>query len=263
MGRRRGRPVAVACASAPPFVSAAAAAAHLIILLLLSASSVIMGALAATAPVSSTHPAYYDLLRTSPEEMGVIGTRSDTTGQCHAVEFTVRDDDNPNQSWTVNIAEITALLPYTIRHYQSNSGRASEDSIPRPGVINDAAALLLAVTHFNNGITPYILDSLQPDVQKAYEECNVKLTTELFDTGYSPIQSTRTLTDVLDRPHTEQTAPSEPLPTAVLGAFRSASSRSGLRYLRGSSWSPTTSNPHSYNVRPAPSRPRFGRVWCW
>ena len=224
IGRRRGRPVAVASGSTGGSFVPTAAAARLI-LLVLSASSVTtrMGALAATAPVPRTHPAYYDLLKTSPEEMGVIGTRTDTTGQCHAVEFTVRDDDGPNQSSTVNIAEITALLPYTIRHYQSDSGSASEDSIPRPGVINDAAALLLAVTHFNNRIAPDILGPLKPDVQKAYEECNVKLTTELLDTGYSPIQSTRLLTDVLDRPHTEQTAPSEPLPSAVLGAFRSAS----------------------------------------
>ena len=187
------------------------------------------GALGASAPVPPTHPAYYDLLRTSPEEMGVIATRTDPAGQCNVVEFTVRDDEtDPEQNTkTLYLADITALLPYTIRHYNSNACPTCkdhpDDAISRPGVTDDAAALLLAVTHFNQGTTPNVLGPLKPEVQRNYEGCNVKLTTELFDTGYSPIQSTRLLSDVLDRPHTEETAPIEPLPAAVLGAFRSAS----------------------------------------
>ena len=160
----------------------------------------------------------------------MIATRTDPTGQCNVVEFKVRDEtDDPeqNNTRTLYLADITALLPYTIRHYHSNSCPTCnvhpDDAISRPGVTDDAAALLLAVTHFNQGITPNVLGSLKPDVRKNYEGCNVKLTTELFDTGYSSIQSTRLLSDVLDRPHTEETAPIEPLPAAVLGAFRSAS----------------------------------------
>ena len=237
LGHRRGRPLGLGsscggfCLStaASVLIVPAATASALIILFTCTLIMASGGALAAAAaPVPPTHPAYYDLLRTSPEEMGVIMTRTDPTGACNIVEFTVQNETDPTQNTkTLYLADITALLPFTIRHHHSNICPTCmdhpDDSISRPGVTDDAAALLLAVTHFNQGLTPNILGSLKPDVQRKYEGCNVKLTTQLFDTGYSPIQSTRLLSDVLDRPHTEETAPSEPLPAAVLGAFRSAS----------------------------------------
>lgn len=270
VGHRRGRPLAsvssggfLSTASTPLIVPASASA-----LIVLTCTLIMVGggALGASVPVPPTHPAYYDLIRTSPEEMGVIQTRTDPTGQCNVVEFKVRDETDPKQdnTTTLYLADITALLPYTIRHYHTNACPTCnvhpDDSISRPGVTDDAAALLLAVTHFNQGMTPNVLGSLKPDVQKKYEGCNVKLTTELFDTGYSPIQSTRLLSDVLDRPHTEETAPIEPLPAAVLGAFRSAST-SPTAILSGVSDLPQLSyRSSSTNFDNKEQYPYFGRT---
>ncbi len=92
----------------------------------------------------------------------------------------------------------------------------------RPTVENEAIASLLAIYHFNNPETSPILNAQE------LEGCNVRLTTEFFDTQFSPINSTRRFTDVLLRNHSLD----NPLPAAVVGAYRSATT-SPLAILTG------------------------------
>lgn len=92
----------------------------------------------------------------------------------------------------------------------------------REGTQNDAAAALLAVYHFNNiDMSPFLTAS---DIG----DCNVKLTMDIVDSKFSPIGSTRVFTESLQTENTVLT----PLPTAVIGAYRSATT-SPLAILTG------------------------------
>jgi len=98
------------------------------------------------------------------------------------------------------LAQITAFLPFT------------DGGSLREAVEDDLAASLMAIHHFNN---PQLSPHLTP---QDLEGCNIKLTAEFFDTQYSPIDSTRLFTNILQRQHTLQL----PAPSAVIGAYRSA-----------------------------------------
>jgi len=124
------------------------------------------------------------------------------------------DDDSGNgNTTTYRMAHIATFIPF------------SNGTFVRAGIHNDAASVLLAIKHFNsyldegrsaepaNGTAASsekrsILDSVGLD-----RNCNVRLTTELFDSRLDPIVSTSILADdVLKRKHK---------PAAVLGAYRS------------------------------------------
>jgi hypothetical protein len=98
------------------------------------------------------------------------------------------------------LAQITAFLPF------------SDGFVLRDGIENDAAAVILAVFHFNNReMSPFL------DVEDL-SQCNIMLTSEMFDTQFSPINSTRLFTGILQREHSLET----PIPAGVVGAYRSA-----------------------------------------
>mmetsp|Transcript_30241 Transcript_30241/g.49973 ORF Transcript_30241/g.49973 Transcript_30241/m.49973 type:complete len:1011 (-) Transcript_30241:1207-4239(-) len=101
---------------------------------------------------------------------------------------------------TFSLAQITAFLPF------------SDGTSIREAVEDDLAATLLAIHHFNN---PELSPHLNPE---DLADCNIKLTAEFHDTRYSPIDSTRRFTNILQR----ENMLSEPLPAGVIGAYRSA-----------------------------------------
>lgn len=101
---------------------------------------------------------------------------------------------------TFSLAQITAFLPFT------------DGNAIREAVEDDLAATLMAIHHFNN---PELSPHLEPE---ELEGCNIKLTAEFHDTRYSPIDSTRRFTNILQR----ENRLSDPLPAGVIGAYRSA-----------------------------------------
>ena len=98
------------------------------------------------------------------------------------------------------LAQITAFLPF------------SDGFVLRDGIENDAAAVVLAVYHFNNREIPPFLEV------KDLSQCNIMFTSEIFDTQYSPINSTRLFTGILQR----ENSLDSPIPAGVIGAYRSA-----------------------------------------
>ena len=107
------------------------------------------------------------------------------------------------------LGKISSLLPYSV------------EGTRRAKVEDDSFALLLAIHHFNNG---QLLDSVltwnsdsdsdsDTTLRESYSKCNLRLTTEILDSQFSPIESIRHLTSIHTRPvH----------PIAVLGPYRSA-----------------------------------------
>eukprot|EP00544_Gedaniella_sp_CCMP2646_P004871 CAMPEP_0202485260 /NCGR_PEP_ID=MMETSP1361-20130828/4139_1 /ASSEMBLY_ACC=CAM_ASM_000849 /TAXON_ID=210615 /ORGANISM="Staurosira complex sp., Strain CCMP2646" /LENGTH=1067 /DNA_ID=CAMNT_0049114115 /DNA_START=47 /DNA_END=3250 /DNA_ORIENTATION=+ len=143
---------------------------------------------------------YFDRLRTDSSLVQSI------QGSNESNVFVVTDTAGDSY----RLADISGFLPF------SNGRRL------RPTVENEAIASLLAIYHFNNPETSPILNAQE------LEGCNVRLTTEFFDTQFSPINSTRRFTDVLLRNHSLD----NPLPAAVVGAYRSATT-SPLAILTG------------------------------
>jgi Receptor family ligand binding region len=133
---------------------------------------------------------FFDTLRNDPS----LSTSISNTSANNL--FTVTDSKGKEY----RLAQISGFLPF------------SNGSVLRDGVENDGFALLLAILHFNNvGLAPF-LDS------EEISKCNIKLTAEMFDTQFSPINSTRLFTRILQRNNTLQS----PIPSAVIGAYRSA-----------------------------------------
>ena len=143
---------------------------------------------------------YYDRLRTDPSFVEQV------QGSNESNVFQVVD----SQGDEYRLADISSFLPF------------SDGTKFRPTVKNEAIAALLAIYHFNNPTKNPILDV------KELEGCNVRLTTQFLDTQFSPINTTRSFTDILLRNHSLET----PLPTSVIGAYRSATT-SPLAILTG------------------------------
>ena len=143
---------------------------------------------------------YYDRLRVDPSLVQSV----QSSNVSHV--FSVVD----SQGDEYRLADISSFLAF------------SEGSLLRPNVDKEAIASLLAIYHFNNPDQSPILNA------EELEGCNVRLTTEFFDTQFSPINTTRTFTDILLRQHSLET----PLPTSVMGAYRSATT-SPLAILTG------------------------------
>lgn len=81
-----------------------------------------------------------------------------------------------------------------------------------------SAAALLAIHHFNNGD-----GSIVPELLHINKKCNLRLTTEMLDSGSSPFNAVRVLTEVVTRPADSF---AKPQPCAVLGSeFSTVTSR--------------------------------------
>jgi ABC-type branched-subunit amino acid transport system substrate-binding protein len=148
-----------------------------------------MGVEAFIRSLQATEIDYYDRLRVDPN------LRQEAQGSNDSYVFRIVDEEGDQY----RLADISSFLPF------SDGIRA------RAGVEDTALGALLAVQHFNNP-GKAILDIPQ------LQGCNVRLTTELFDTKFDPIGTTRLFTQVLRRDHSLDS----PWPTAVLGAYRSA-----------------------------------------
>jgi hypothetical protein len=79
------------------------------------------------------------------------------------------------------------------------------------GVFQGLAAVLLAVQHLNTGN-----GTIVQQVEGLNERCDIRFTTETFDTGFSQIEAVDHITNILSREAKEQ------LPCAFIGAARSA-----------------------------------------
>ena len=151
-------------------------------------------------------PFYYDQLRNVSSNM--LENVSFTPGS-NIFRIAV-NDGSASGTQQIRLAEFKAFLPL------------SNGTHIRYGYKDDVVAALLAVYHFNNiDISPI----LQP---QDIAGCDLKLTMEIVDSKFSPIGSTRTFTESLRTPNTLST----PLPTAVIGAYRSATT-SPLAILTG------------------------------
>ena len=171
---------------------------------------------------------YYDRLRT--DSSLIQSVQGSEESNIFAVTDTLGD--------SYRLADISSFLPF------SNGQRL------RPTVEKDAIAALLAIYHFNNPDTSPILNAQE------LEGCNVRLTTEFLDTQFSPINSTRRFTDVLLRNHSLD----KPLPTAVVGAYRSATT-SPLAILTGVNNIPQVSYAsESTDFEVKEQYPYFGRT---
>lgn len=171
---------------------------------------------------------YYDRLRVNPSL--VQSVQGSNESNVFKVVDTAGDE--------YRLADISGFLPF------------SDGVKIRASVDNEAIASLLAVYHFNNPEKSPILNAQE------LKGCNVRLTTEFLDTQFSPINSTRKFTDVLLRNHSLQ----RPLPTSVVGAYRSATT-SPLAILTGVNKIPQVSYAStSTDFEVKEQYPLFGRT---
>ena len=192
--------------------------------------------------LSPKAPDYYDWLRTQVTDDNVVAVEGS-----NLFEIVVDDPNTNNNSTNLLLGDLTTFIAF------------SDGNLTRAGIHNDAAVALLAAHHFNNlDESPIvtredIFEGTDLDVMK---DCNVRLTLDILDTQYSPIESTRIFTQTLQRNHTIET----PLPAAVVGAYRSATT-SPLAILTGVNDIPQVSYASTstdFDVKE--QFPRFGRT---
>lgn len=175
---------------------------------------------------ASSAPDYYDGLRNStPLEL--------VSDYPNSGVYQIATEDG-----TVRLADFKVFLPL------SATGKM------RNGIVNDAFTALLAAYHFNNIEKSPILSAAD------LGGCDLRLTTELFDSQFSPIETTRTFTSVLKREPSLEVAP----PAAVVGAFRSAVTSplailTGINNIPQVSWASTA---EGFSVKD--QYPFFGRT---
>lgn len=135
---------------------------------------------------------YFDRLRNNSASL--LSSSSPSSSNDRLYNVTTNDGQN------FQLAQFTVFLPF------------SDGTSIRHEVQDDLAVALMAIYHFNN-------PELSPHLTPAdLAGCNIKLTAEFFDTAYSPIDSTRRFTKILQRDGTL----AEPAPSGVIGAYRSA-----------------------------------------
>jgi hypothetical protein len=146
----------------------------------------------------SRRPDYYDKLRNRTD----LTAESNSTSKIYRVTVNSTDanDNNTTTTATYRLADIKTFVPF------------SNGKVTRQGFQDDAFTALLAAYHFNNPDLSPILK------QEQVAGCDVRLTMELLDTQFSPIETTRAFTNVLQR----RTGFAVPEAAGVVGAYRSA-----------------------------------------
>ena len=204
-----------------------------------------------------TAPNYYDLLREQVTENGeyAVPVQGSNLFQVSTTTTTEGEGDAATDDDYILLGDLTTFIAFT-------------DGVEiRPGNHNDAAVALLAAYHFNNLYTngedgdggsvvstsPIITAD---DVLDDGSECRIKLTLNILDSQFSPIESTRVFTQMLQRNHSL----TEPLPAAVVGAYRSATTSplailTGVNDITQVSYASTSTD---FDVKE--QFPRFGRT---
>ena len=190
--------------------------------------------------VGPSAPDYYDWLRTQVTDDDVVQVEGSNLFEVVAATNT--------STTKYLLGDVTTFIAF------------SDGNLIRAGLHNDAAVALLAAHHFNNLDESPIVT--REDIfgtsgtSKDIKDCNVRLTLDILDTQFSPIESTRIFTQILQRNHTVET----PLPAAVVGAYRSATT-SPLAILTGVNDIPQVSYASTstdFDVKE--QFPRFGRT---
>ena len=154
-------------------------------------------AMAQPQPQQRVYPiGYFERLR--QENSSLVASAAPSASNDNL--FTVVTTQDNNQ--TFDLAQLIFFLPF------SNSTSVREE------VQDDLAASVLAMYHFNN---PQLSPHLTPSSLAACP--NLKLTAEFYDTEYSPIDSTRRFTSILQR---NPITLASPKVAGVIGAYRSA-----------------------------------------
>lgn len=178
---------------------------------------------------------YFDNLRRNGNESNVTAIKSPSNTE-RLWNVTLDNGD------TFNLAQFSVFLPF------------SDGTNIRDAAGNEMAAALMAVHHFNNPeLSPHL--TLTEDLE-AIADCKIKLTADFHDTRYSPIDTTRLFTNILQRENVFQ----EPAPSGVIGAYRSAVT-SPLAILTGVNGIPQVSHASTstdFDVKE--QYPYFGRT---
>jgi len=148
-------------------------------------------------------PYYYDNLRASTPVRNVTVVKGKSNGKVmHLVE------DNGDQ---IRLCHIPIFFQYTGEkgnyNAEGNKEVINEDSCAA------SAGALFAAHHFNNGISTVV-----PQLKKTHETCNIRLTTEIFDTGYSYKKALDDLIDITSGREYDDIK--KPKPFALLGSSR-------------------------------------------
>ena len=150
-------------------------------------------------------PDYYDVLRLEVEQSMDSGDESFATvvkepnSSVYQVTLNPFEGDN---STTVRLAEIKSFIDFT---------KDTREYIY--GKINDGFAVLLAIHHFNN-MFEFNYHPVLGSLDDVLMSCNVRLTTELFDSTTSPTLATQTMVSALGR----ETSVAVPSTTAVVAS---------------------------------------------
>ena len=144
---------------------------------------------------------YYDLLRNNPALLGVNATANlnvtFTSGSNVAfMQDPGWEDEEPMSIRLVNFA---SFIPF--------AGGARMAAVP------EAAVVLMALYHLNH---PQEHPILSPE---EFTDCNIRFTTDFYDTRLDEVHATKQMSALLDRP---AGILQEPLPAAVVGSYRSS-----------------------------------------
>lgn len=161
--------------------------------------SSVESAVARRGSIQNVSWAYFDRLRSS------VASRSRSPDLVDAIAM----DDRNGFEHEIMLRHIPTFFPLIV------NGKIKQNAF------DSTASVMLALYHFNSGI-----DVVTPQVASIVNErkCNVRFTTEFFDTGYSEVQASRELANKLIPRKYEDPPwdPNVPYATAIVGTFRSA-----------------------------------------
>lgn len=166
---------------------------------------------------------HVDPLASSPSDVHRV-----PAGDIHAAAAeNAENDTNDTQQQRSQSPSPSPSSYYDLRHLVNvNPLLVNAGDTPRQTYVEMAGAAVLALHHFNNGISDAV-----PELASVDERCGrTRFTMDFLDSLHRPIKASEALLqDVLKRgkttpPTTSTTgaSPSLPVPTAVIGAYRSA-----------------------------------------
>lgn len=174
-------------------------------------------------------PSYYDVLRKTGSPLQNATSDRDEE-EAFSNVFSVQDTLDGS---IYQLAHLVMFLPltYTVMQESNNDTVVRRE---RHGALNDMGAALMAIHHFNNKKQSPIFQR-NTVLYEEVKDCPVRLTAEVFDTEFDPVVSTRIFTEMMDlrsgpaqsgnnTAHNNQLAQELPLPSGIVGAYRSAAS---------------------------------------
>eukprot|EP00594_Rhizosolenia_setigera_P005854 CAMPEP_0178943940 /NCGR_PEP_ID=MMETSP0789-20121207/2866_1 /TAXON_ID=3005 /ORGANISM="Rhizosolenia setigera, Strain CCMP 1694" /LENGTH=855 /DNA_ID=CAMNT_0020623591 /DNA_START=17 /DNA_END=2584 /DNA_ORIENTATION=- len=149
---------------------------------------------------------FYEDLRVSGNIVASLIKNPNNNNEDRGRDIQIVASPNPDEEGNFTLCHVPLMYDYVAagKSSKSQGGGGGGSRAQEKEFVKDfshsgyeiSAATLLAIHHFNNGI-----GTIVPELQEVNKKCNVRITTEIFDTREDPEVAVKDVIDMISREH--------------------------------------------------------------